>query len=102
MMVFQESMLERGLAEYCLTEDAAPDSVMVLIHYAAVMAGECLETIDGLKEEVVHNDLMVGVTVCSSFWMRLTVPSHSVIRSSWTSSPGTSWGRRSTRSFILG
>jgi len=37
MTVFQESMLEQGLVEYCMTEDAAPDSVMVPIHYVVVV-----------------------------------------------------------------
>ena len=72
MTAFQEAMLERSLAEYCMTEDAAPDEVAVLIAYVAVMAGECLEMIDNLSEDVIHKDLMVGITSVPLFWMRLT------------------------------
>ena len=60
MTVFQEAMLEQGLVEYAEPGDAAPDEVTVPLAYAVVIAGECLEMIDNLKEEVVHNDLMVG------------------------------------------
>ena len=58
--------------------------------WVKVMARECLEMIDDLKEEAVHNDLLVGMT-----------SSHSVVKSSWTNSLGMNWGRRSTRSFVL-
>jgi len=60
MMVFQEVMLEQGLVEFAGPGDAAPDEVMVPIAYAVVTAGECLETINDLKE-VIHNDLLVGM-----------------------------------------
>jgi len=100
MMVFQESMLEWELQEYCMTEDSAPDMVMVPIHYAAVLVGEYLETIDGLKEEVIHNDLMVGMTSIPLL-DEADCLSHSTVKSSWINSCRMNWGRRSMKSSVL-
>jgi len=36
------------------------DTVLVPIHYAAVIGGECLKAIANLDDKVVHHDLMVG------------------------------------------
>ena len=60
MTPFQEALLSRGLAEYTIPGDSMLDTVLVPIHYAAVIGGECLEAIANLDNKVVHHDLMVG------------------------------------------
>ena len=60
MTPFQEALLSHGLAEYTIPGDSMPDTVLVPIHYAAVIGGECLEVIANLDDKVIHHDLMVG------------------------------------------
>ena len=60
MLVFQEELIVRGLKEHADEEDVMPASIQFLIMYSAVLAGECLEEIDKVKESVVTLDLVVG------------------------------------------
>ena len=60
MTPFQEALSSRGLAEYAVPGDSVPDTVLVPIHYTAVIGGECLEAIANFDDKVVHHDLMVG------------------------------------------
>ena len=60
MTVFQEALIARGLKEHADEEDAMPASVQFPIAYAAVLAGECLEEIDKVNENVVNQDLVVS------------------------------------------
>ena len=57
---FQESFLQRGLAEFAVPGDLVLDLVLVPINYATVIGGECLEVIANLDDKVVHHNLMVG------------------------------------------
>ena len=58
--LFQESFLQRGLAEFTVPGNSVPDSVSVPIHYATIIGGEYLEVITNLDDKVIHHDLMVG------------------------------------------
>ena len=60
MTPFQESFLQRGLAEFAVPGDSVPDSVSVPIHYVAIIGEECLEAIANVDNKVIHHDLMVG------------------------------------------
>ena len=60
MLVFQEALIARGLKEHANEEDAMPASVQFPIAYAAVLAGECLEEVDKVNEQVVNLDLVVS------------------------------------------
>ena len=51
--IFQQALLEHRLTEYVHPGDSIPDTMLVPIHYAAVLAGECLEAIRNLREEVL-------------------------------------------------
>ena len=48
------------MAEFAVPGDLVPDSVLVPIHYTAMIGGECLEAIANLDDKVVYHDLMVG------------------------------------------
>jgi len=65
MSMFQESLIRRGLQEHPYKEDHMPMCVSYLLGYSAVLAAECLEVIDKVSEDVVHNDLLVGSLVGS-------------------------------------
>jgi len=60
MTVFQEALIARGLKEHADEEDAMPASVQFPIAYAAVLAGECLEAVDSVHDDVVNLDLVVS------------------------------------------
>ena len=60
MTPFQEAFLLWRLEEYVAPGNLVPDLVLVPIHYAAMIRGECLEAIANLDNKVVHHDLMVG------------------------------------------
>jgi len=60
MTVFQEALIARGLKEHADEEDAMPASVQFPIAYAVVLAGECLEEINKVNEQVVNQDLLVS------------------------------------------
>ena len=59
MMVFQESLIARGLKEFPDKEDQMPMECSVPMGYLAVLAAECLEVIDKVLESVIHNDCLV-------------------------------------------
>jgi len=59
MMVFQESLISRGLKEFPDEDDQMPRECSVLMGYSAVLAAECLEMINGVSENVIHNDCLV-------------------------------------------
>jgi len=65
MSIFQESLIRRGLQEHPDKEDHMPTCMLYLLGYSAVLAAECLEAIDKVLEDVVHNDLLVGSLVGS-------------------------------------
>jgi len=59
MMVFQESLIARGLKEFPDEEDQMLMECLVLVGYSAVLAAECLEAIEEVSERVIHNDCLV-------------------------------------------
>jgi len=59
MTAFQESLISRGLKEFPDDEDQMPMECSVLMGFLVVLAAECLEAIDKVNEEVVHNDCLV-------------------------------------------
>ena len=61
MLVFQESLIKRGLQEHPDKEDHMPTCVSYPLGYLAVLAAECLEAVDKVSEEVIHNDLLVNL-----------------------------------------
>jgi len=63
LTVFQEALVSRGLKEHPNEEDQMPTCVSYPLGYLAVLAAKCLEAINKVSEEVVHNDLLVGSLV---------------------------------------
>jgi len=64
MSMFQESLIRRGLQEHPDKEDHMPTCVSYPLGYSAVLAAECLEAVDKVSEDVVHNDSFVnGLTL---------------------------------------
>jgi len=59
MMIFQESLIARGLKEFPDEEDQMPRECSVSMGYSAVLAAECLEMIDDILENVIHNNYLV-------------------------------------------
>jgi len=55
-----EAIIGRGLKELPDEEDQMPPECSVSMGYSAVLAAECLEAIDKVNEEVVHNDCLVN------------------------------------------
>ena len=66
MTVFQEALISRGLKEYPDKEDKMPTCVSYLLGYLSVLAAECLEVINKVSEETIHNDLLIGSLVGNS------------------------------------
>jgi len=64
MLVFQTALIKRGLQEHPNEEDHMPVCVSFQLGYPAVLAAECLEAVDKVSEDVIHNDLLVnGLTL---------------------------------------
>ena len=61
IMVFQESLIARGLKEFPDEEDQMPRECSVSMGYLAVLAAECLEMIDDVSESVIHNNCLVCI-----------------------------------------
>jgi len=48
-----------GIREHPEEEDGMPVGVQFSLAYAGVLVGECLEEIDRVNKQVVHQDLLV-------------------------------------------
>jgi len=59
MMVFQEFLIARGLKELPDEEDQMLRECSVSMGYLAVLPAECLEMIDEVSENVIHNNCLV-------------------------------------------
>ena len=59
MLVFQEVLIVRGLKEHLDEEDQMLTCVSYPLGYLVVLATECLEEVNKVNDEVIHNDLLV-------------------------------------------
>jgi len=60
MLVFQGALVSKGLKEYPDKEDEMLTCVSYLLGYLAVLAAKCVEVINKVSEETIHNDLLVN------------------------------------------
>jgi len=61
VIVFQWSLLERGLCEFHDPEDKIPERMREALGYSAVLVDEYLGVIRNLGKEVIHKDLLVSL-----------------------------------------